>query len=70
MTDRIKHYQAGHGNNVRGACHHKHRSVATAQRCVEQDQRDCGSLSGGAYSDRSGVYAVHASGILSGPYDD
>ena len=70
MTDRIKHYQAGHKNNVRGACAHKHRTIATAQRCAEQDQRDCSGLGGGAYSDRTGIYAVHDSGNLSGPYDD
>ena len=70
MTDRIKYYRAGHGNNVRGACPHKHRTVETARRCVEHDQRDCESLGGGAYSDRTGVYAIHASGSITGPYDD
>ena len=68
--DAIKYYRAGHRNNVRGACHHHHRTVETAQRCVEQDQRDCDGLGGGAYSDRSGVYAVHASGDVTGPYDE
>lgn len=62
MTDRIKFYQAGEINSVRGCCPHKHRTVDAARRCMEQDQRDCASLGGGAYSDRRGVYAVHASG--------
>ncbi len=68
--DRIKHYQAGHGNNVRGACQHKHRTAAAAQQCAEKDQRDCSGLGGGSYSDRTGAYAVHASGDITGPYDD
>lgn len=69
MSDRIKYYRAGHGNNMRGACHHKHRTVETAQRCLDHDQRDCAGLGGGSYSDRDGVYAIHQSGSMSGPYD-
>lgn len=68
--DAIKYYQAGHHHNVRGVCPHKHRTVEAAQRCLEQDQRDCAGLSGGAYSDRTGVYGVHVSGNVTGPYDD
>ncbi len=68
--DKIRHYQAGHNNSVRGACHHKHRTVAAALKCVERDHRDCRGLGGGSYSDRTGVYAVHTSSNLTGPYDD
>lgn len=39
--------------SVRGSCGHKHRTIAAAQTCCEKDQRDCRSLGGGAYSDRS-----------------
>ncbi len=67
--DKIKHYRVGHSNNVRGVCPHKHKTVEMAQRCLDQDQRDCASLGGGSYSDRTGVYAVHTSGDVSGPYD-
>ncbi len=68
--DKIKYYQAGHGNSVRGACHHQHRTVNAALKCAEQDQRDCDGLSGGSYSDRTGAYAVHTSGDITGPYDE
>lgn len=39
--------------SVRGCCGHKHRSIATAQRCVDRDSDGCASQ--GGYSDRSVV---------------
>ncbi len=63
-TDQITHYQAGHRQNIRGACHHKHRTGAAAQECVDRDQRECASMGGGSYSDRRSVYAVHADGSV------
>lgn len=48
----MKPYYVAHGS-IRGSCGHKHRSIATAQACCDRDQAACGSLGGGAYSDRS-----------------
>lgn len=48
----MRSYYVAHGS-VRGSCGHKHRTIAAAQACCEKDQRDCQSLGGGAYSDRS-----------------
>jgi hypothetical protein len=39
--------------SVRGNCGHRHKTVRAAAACAEKDARDCRSLSGGAYSDRS-----------------
>ena len=36
---------------VRGCCNHAHRSLETAQRCADQDAKDCSRH--GGYSDRS-----------------
>lgn len=38
---------------VRGRCQHDHRTAAAADRCAERDRRDCESMTGGAYSDRT-----------------
>jgi hypothetical protein len=39
--------------SVRGSCDHKHKSLATAWKCVRKDQRACAGLPGGnSYSDR------------------
>ena len=43
--------------SVRGDCGHRHRWPQTAAACALLDQRDCGSLGGGAYSDRSQLVA-------------
>ncbi|HSH25596.1 MAG TPA: hypothetical protein VLA13_08675 [Massilibacterium sp.] len=48
-----RHYEAI--GDIRGWCGHKHRSVITAQKCADKDQKYCESL--GVYSDRA-VYAV------------
>jgi len=40
---------------VRGDCGHRHRTVIAAQECARQDQQDCRSLGGGAYSDREPI---------------
>jgi hypothetical protein len=39
--------------SVRGECGHAHLSIAMAMRCLYRDRRECRSLGGGAYSDRS-----------------
>lgn len=36
--------------SVRGCCGHKHRSIATAKRCIDKDQAGCATQ--GGYSDR------------------
>ena len=41
--------------SVRGCCGHNHRTIETAQKCLDRDQSGCASQ--GGYSDRS-VYAV------------
>jgi len=61
-TDPIEYYEAGDSQNVRGVCPHRHQTAEEAQRCLEQDQRDCRAIGGGAYSDRRTVYAVYRSG--------
>ena len=38
--------------SVRGSCGHKHRTIAGAEACRQRDADQCGSLGGGAYSDR------------------
>lgn len=43
--------------SVRGGCGHKHRTIETACRCMQRDQRDCKSVRG--YSDRSVVLYVN-----------
>lgn len=45
------HYTCGSGRNVRGNCGHKHRTIEAAERCLEQDARDCKRV--GGYSDRA-----------------
>ena len=40
-----------HGS-VRGGCGHQYQSIALANACADRDRRHCGSLGGGAYSDR------------------
>ena len=42
---------------VRGACGHRHRTLAGAARCLERDLRLCRRTDGGTYSDRT-VLAV------------
>ena len=50
MTGTITYTTEG---SIRGSCGHRHRSIETAQKCVERDRRACASLAGGAYySDR------------------
>lgn len=39
--------------SVRGCCGHNHRTIETAQRCVDSDQAGCARQ--GGYSDRSVV---------------
>ena len=54
--------------SVRGGCGHKHRTIETACRCAQKDQRDCKSVRG--YSDRS-VWAVvdgHRERLSEGDY--
>lgn len=36
--------------SVRGTCGHKHKSIAAARKCLEEDQKGCASQ--GGYSDR------------------
>lgn len=36
--------------SVRGCCGHKHRSIVTAKRCIDNDQAGCATQ--GGYSDR------------------
>ena len=36
---------------IRGACGHKHRTLAAAERCLERDRRGCATQ--GGYSDRT-----------------
>lgn len=70
MTTKAVHYVAY--GSVRGECAHEHRTIAAAQACCRKDQRDCGSLGGGAYSDRS-VYAVedgHRRDLTEREYDE
>jgi hypothetical protein len=43
-----KHYT--NIGNVRGSCGHKHKTEATAQACLQRDQRGCRFV--GGYSDR------------------
>lgn len=43
--------------SVRGCCGHKHRSIATAKRCIDNDQAGCATQ--GGYSDR---YVIHYDG--------
>ena len=68
MDDKIKHYRSGRRGTVRGPCQHHHRTIYAAQLCGERDSRSCLAVGGGAYSDRGGVYAVHVSGDVTGPY--
>jgi hypothetical protein len=49
MTDKVYYEARG---RVRGSCGHRHRSILTACKCVNQDYRACRKLGGGAYSDR------------------
>ena len=44
--------------SVRGGCGHAHRTLATALRCRRRDDAACGSVGGGAYSDRRVVHAA------------
>jgi D-arabinose 1-dehydrogenase-like Zn-dependent alcohol dehydrogenase len=43
--------------DVRGSCGHCHRSIETAQRCIDEDQKGCAAQ--GGYSDR---VIVHSDG--------
>ena len=57
--------------SVRGDCHHKHRTLGTAHRCLRTDQHDCGSV--GGYSDRRVVIVEDGEQVeLDGPdeYED
>lgn len=38
--------------SVRGTCGHKHKTIEAAVKCQTRDAVRCGSLGGGAYSDR------------------
>lgn len=42
--------------SVRGCCDHKHRTIETAQRCIDRDHAGCKSQ--GGYSDRKIVAVV------------
>ncbi len=50
MTDNTKYTCVG---SVRGCCGIKHRSLETALKCCDRDQKDCRSARG--YSDRRPV---------------
>ena len=45
----MKQFYTAEGS-VRGCCGHKHRSISTAKRCIDNDKSGCATQ--GGYSDR------------------